>query len=106
MPGKVNPVVPDVVNQIAFEVIGNDLAVTMAAEAGQLQLNAFEPVIAHSLRGQLACNHPALTSTVLHRTRPHRSAHLDSSGWDERAQSRHAATGHTQTRRDRCGRGR
>ncbi|WP_151898254.1 aspartate ammonia-lyase [Streptomyces sp. C8S0] len=49
MPGKVNPVVPEVVNQIAYEVIGNDMAVTMAAEAGQLQLNAFEPVIAHSL---------------------------------------------------------
>lgn len=58
MPGKVNPVVPDVVNQIAFEVIGNDLAVTMAAEAGQLQLNAFEPVIAHSLRGQ-SCLQPS-----------------------------------------------
>jgi aspartate ammonia-lyase len=49
MPGKVNPVIPEVVNQVAFEVIGNDMAVTMAAEAGQLQLNAFEPVIAHSL---------------------------------------------------------
>ncbi|MFD5424370.1 aspartate ammonia-lyase [Streptomyces sp. NPDC127084] len=49
MPGKVNPVIPEVVNQIAFEVIGNDMAVTMAAEAGQLQLNAFEPLIAHSL---------------------------------------------------------
>ncbi len=49
MPGKVNPVIPEVVNQIAFEVIGNDLTVTLAAEAGQLQLNAFEPVIAHSL---------------------------------------------------------
>ncbi|WP_195911339.1 aspartate ammonia-lyase [Streptomyces kaniharaensis] len=49
MPGKVNPVIPEVVNQIAFEVIGNDLTVTFAAEAGQLQLNAFEPVIAHSL---------------------------------------------------------
>ena len=49
MPGKVNPVIPEVVNQIAFEVIGNDMTVTMAAEAGQLQLNAFEPVIAHSL---------------------------------------------------------
>src|SRR5438874_9163713 len=49
MPGKVNPVIPEVVNQIAFEVIGNDMAVTMAAEAGQLQLNAFEPIIAHSL---------------------------------------------------------
>ncbi|RPE67227.1 aspartate ammonia-lyase [Pacificibacter maritimus] len=45
MPGKVNPVIPEVVNQVAFQVIGNDLTVTMAAEAGQLQLNAFEPVI-------------------------------------------------------------
>ncbi len=49
MPGKVNPVIPEVVNQIAFEVIGNDVAVSFAAEAGQLQLNAFEPIIAHSL---------------------------------------------------------
>ena len=45
MPGKVNPVIPEVVNQVAFQVIGNDLTVTMAAESGQLQLNAFEPVI-------------------------------------------------------------
>jgi hypothetical protein len=43
--GKVNPVIPEVVNQVAFEVIGYDLAITMAAEAGQLQLNAFEPLI-------------------------------------------------------------
>jgi len=49
MPGKVNPIIPEVVNQIAFEVIGNDVTITMAAEAGQLQLNAFEPIIAHSL---------------------------------------------------------
>ena len=49
MPGKVNPVIPEVVNQIAFKVIGNDLAVTMAAEGGQLQLNVFEPIIAQSL---------------------------------------------------------
>jgi aspartate ammonia-lyase len=49
MPGKINPVIPEVVNQIAFEVIGNDVTVSMAAEAGQLQLNAFEPIIAHSL---------------------------------------------------------
>lgn len=49
MPGKVNPVIPEVVNQVAFEVIGNDIAVSMAAEGGQLQLNAFEPIIAHSL---------------------------------------------------------
>lgn len=49
MPGKVNPVIPELVNQIAFEVIGNDLTICFAAEGGQLQLNAFEPVIAHSL---------------------------------------------------------
>src|ERR1700722_13520439 len=49
MPGKVNPVIPEVVNQIAFEVIGNDVTVSFAAEAGQLQLKAFEPIIAHSL---------------------------------------------------------
>ena len=45
MPGKINPVMPELMNQIAFNVIGNDLTVTMAAEAGQLELNAFEPVI-------------------------------------------------------------
>ncbi len=49
MPGKVNPVIPEVMNQIAFEVIGNDVTVSFAAEAGQLQLNAFEPIIAHSI---------------------------------------------------------
>lgn len=49
MPGKVNPVIPEVVNQVAFEVIGNDITVTMASEAGQLQLNAFEPIMGWSL---------------------------------------------------------
>lgn len=49
MPGKVNPVIPEVINQIAFTVIGNDITVTMASEAGQLELNAFEPIIARSL---------------------------------------------------------
>jgi aspartate ammonia-lyase len=49
MPGKVNPVIPEVVNQIAFEVIGNDVTVSFAAEAGQLQLNAFLPIVAHSI---------------------------------------------------------
>jgi aspartate ammonia-lyase len=49
MPGKVNPVIPEVVNQVAFEVVGNDVTISMAAEAGQLQLNAFEPIIAHCL---------------------------------------------------------
>jgi aspartate ammonia-lyase len=46
MPGKVNPVIPEVVNMVCFRVIGSDLTVTMAAEAGQLQLNVFEPIIA------------------------------------------------------------
>jgi len=49
MPGKVNPVIPEVVNQISFKVIGNDLTVTLAAEAGQLELNVMEPVIVQSL---------------------------------------------------------
>lgn len=49
MPGKVNPVIPEVVNQIAFKVIGNDITVTMAAEAGQLELNVMEPVIVQSI---------------------------------------------------------
>ncbi|MCL1893860.1 MAG: aspartate ammonia-lyase [Holophagaceae bacterium] len=49
MPGKVNPVIPEVVNQVAFRVIGNDMTITMAAEAGQLQLNVMEPILALSL---------------------------------------------------------
>jgi aspartate ammonia-lyase len=49
MPGKINPVIPEVVNQISFRVIGSDLTVTMAAASGQLQLNAFEPIIAYSI---------------------------------------------------------
>lgn len=49
MPGKVNPVIPEVMNQVAFQVIGADLVVTLAAEGGQLQLNAFEPVIVFNL---------------------------------------------------------
>ncbi len=53
MPGKVNPVIPEVVNQVCFQVIGNDFALTLAAEAGQLQLNAFEPLIAFNLHESL-----------------------------------------------------
>jgi len=49
MPGKINPVIPEVLNQVAFKVIGNDLTVTIAAEAGQLQLNVFEPIVVESL---------------------------------------------------------
>ncbi len=54
MPGKVNPVIPEVVNQVAFAVIGNDITVTMAAEGGQLQLNAFEPIIVKALSESFA----------------------------------------------------
>ncbi|MBP6818869.1 MAG: aspartate ammonia-lyase [Ferrovibrio sp.] len=53
MPGKVNPVIPEVVNQVCFQVIGNDMAVTMAAEAGQLQLNVMEPLIVHNVMHSL-----------------------------------------------------
>ena len=49
MPGKVNPVIPEVVTQVAFLVIGHDTTITMAAEAGQLELNAFEPVLFYNL---------------------------------------------------------
>lgn len=49
MPGKVNPVIPEVVNQVAFNIIGNDMTITMAAEAGQLELNAFEPIVFYCL---------------------------------------------------------
>lgn len=49
MPGKVNPVIPEVVSQVAFQIIGNDLTVTMAAESGQLELNPFEPIIFRNL---------------------------------------------------------
>ncbi|WP_170565472.1 aspartate ammonia-lyase [Ruegeria atlantica] len=49
MPGKVNPVIPEVVNQVAYQVIGNDITITMAAESGQLQLNAMEPIVTYRL---------------------------------------------------------
>jgi aspartate ammonia-lyase len=53
MPGKVNPVIPEVMNQVCFEVIGHDVAITMAVEAGQLQLNAFEPLMGWALHQSL-----------------------------------------------------
>ena len=55
MPGKVNPVIPEVVSQVAFAVIGNDVTISMAAEGGQLELNAFEPVIFYKLFESLVC---------------------------------------------------
>lgn len=54
MPGKVNPVIPEVMNQVCFRVIGNDLTVTMAAEAGQLQLNVMEPVLTYAIMESMA----------------------------------------------------
>ena len=60
MPGKVNPVIPELVNQVGYRVIGNDLTVSMAAEAGQLQLNVMEPVIGAAILESVAC----LTSAV------------------------------------------
>jgi aspartate ammonia-lyase len=66
MPGKVNPVIPEVVNQVAFEVVGNDVTITMAAEAGQLQLNPFEPIIARALFASLSSLTAACTSLADH----------------------------------------
>ncbi len=77
MPGKVNPIIPEVVNQIAFEVIGNDVTVSFASEAGQLQLNAFEPIIAHSIfkslqhlrAGCITLTHNCVTGITANRER-------------------------------------
>jgi aspartate ammonia-lyase len=55
MPGKINPVIPEVVSQVAFLVVGNDVTVSMAAEGGQLELNAFEPVILYKLFESFTC---------------------------------------------------
>ena len=100
MPGKVNPVIPEVVNQVAFEVIGNDVTVTMAAEAGQLQLNAFEPIIAASLFKSLThLRNACLTLRRSLRARHHRqpradAAHVgrESIGLCHRPQPRTSAT--------------
>jgi aspartate ammonia-lyase len=73
MPGKVNPVIPEVVTQVCYAVIGNDLTITMAAEAGQLQLNAFEPIIARSLFdsvGQLTAACRVLATRCIHGITP------------------------------------
>ena len=62
MPGKINPVIPEVMNQICFNVIGNDTTITYASEAGQLELNAFEPIIFRCLFESLdtLCNGVAI----------------------------------------------
>jgi len=64
MPGKVNPVIPEVVSQVAFNIIGNDVCITMASEAGQLELNAFEPVIFYNLFESLQTLKTALTTFI------------------------------------------
>ncbi len=61
MPGKVNPVIPEVVNQTAYQVIGNDLTVTLAAEAGQLQLNVMEPVVIFNILQSIRMLEAAMT---------------------------------------------
>ncbi len=66
MPGKINPVIPEVVSQVAFSVIGNDMTVAMAAEAGQLELNAFEPVIFYKLLESLDAITGAVDTLVEH----------------------------------------
>ncbi len=66
MPGKVNPVIPEVVNQVAYLVIGHDLTVTLCAEGGQLQLNAFEPTIGYCILNAMRMLTAALT-TLTHR---------------------------------------
>ena len=62
MPGKVNPVIPEVINQIAFNIIGNDTTVTYASEEGQLELNAFEPIIFHCLFESLDTLHNGIVT--------------------------------------------
>ncbi len=66
MPGKVNPVIPEVVSQVAFEIIGHDVTITMAAEAGQLELNAFEPVLFYNLFESIETLSGAVASLVDH----------------------------------------
>ena len=64
MPGKINPVIPEVVSQVAFNVIGNDLTITMAGEAGQLELNAFEPILFYNLFESLETLSHAISTLV------------------------------------------
>ena len=80
MPGKVNPVIPEVVNQVAFAVAGADVTVTMAAEGGQLQLNAFEPVIAHSLLQSITWMRRGMQHPARQLRRRHHREHATGSG--------------------------
>ena len=65
MPGKVNPVIPEVVSQVAFAIIGNDMTIAMAAEAGQLELNAFEPVVFYKLFESITCLTAAIDTLIV-----------------------------------------
>lgn len=64
MPGKVNPVIPEVISQIAFNIIGNDMTITMASEAGQLELNAFEPVLFYNLFSSITTLTSGITTLI------------------------------------------
>ncbi len=64
MPGKVNPVIPEVVSQVAYKVFGNDVTINFSAEAGQLELNAFEPVIFYSLFESIECLNNAISTLI------------------------------------------
>jgi len=64
MPGKVNPVIPEAITQMAFQVMANDLAITLAAQAGQLELNAFLPLIAHNLLESLGLLHGGVSTLI------------------------------------------
>lgn len=64
MPGKINPVIPEVVNRVCFNIIGNDITITMAAEAGQLELNTFEPVILFCLIQSIETLRPAVETLI------------------------------------------
>lgn len=64
MPGKVNPVIPEVVSQVAFLIAGHDVTISMAAEAGQMELNAFEPVLFYNLFESIACLEGAVKTLI------------------------------------------
>lgn len=66
MPGKINPVIPEVVTQVAFHVVGHDTTITMAAEAGQMELNAFEPVVFYNLFESISTLREAVTTLIDH----------------------------------------
>lgn len=64
MPGKINPVIPEVVTQVAFHIVGHDTTITMAAEAGQMELNAFEPVVFYNLFESISTLQEAVSTLI------------------------------------------